>query len=308
MTTFRLGINTCFAVKRWPRPSAWAAVVRDELGLDLVQHCLDLVDTEAGRADLERQAADLRDSCAAAGLTLHSTFTGLAAYSANLLLHPDRARRVRARDWYQRIIDFTAAAGAQSTGGHIGAYSVADWRDPRRRDELWRELRADLDLLASDARAAGLTSLMVENLASAREPATIAALRSLLTAGDERRVPIVACLDVGHQCVPGSGGDDADPYAWLEQLGARAPVVQLQQSDASADHHWPFTPAANQAGRIEAGRVLRAIEASGATDVALVLEVIHPFEADDDHVIDDLRVSADYWQRALAGENGSRSE
>jgi sugar phosphate isomerase/epimerase len=303
MTAFRLGINTCFAVKRWPRPSDWAAVVRDELGLDLVQHSLDLVDTEADRADLERQAADLRDSCADAGLTLHSTFTGLAAYSANLLLHPDRARRVRARDWYQQIIDFTAAAGALSTGGHIGAYSVADWRNPSRRDELWHDLRAALDVLAADARAAGLSYLMVENLASAREPATIGALRSLLTPGDRRRVPIVACLDVGHQCVPGSSGDDADPYAWLEQLGARAPVVQLQQSDATADHHWPFTPAANQAGRIEAGRVLRAIEASGATDVALVLEVIHPFEADDDQVIDDLRVSVEYWRGALRGEN-----
>ena len=302
MTTFRLGINTCFAVKRWPRPSDWAAVVRDELGLDLVQHCVDLVDIEAGRADLERQAAELRDSCTAAGLTLHSTFTGLAAYSANLLLHPDGARRVRARDWYQRMIDFTAAAGAQSTGGHIGAFSVADWRDLGRRDELWRELQAALDLLAAGARAAGLTSLMVENLASAREPATIGTLRSLLTLGDEQHVPIVACLDIGHQCVPGSSGDDADPYAWLEQLGAYAPVVQLQQSDASADHHWPFTPAANQAGRIEAGRVLRAIEASGATDVALILEVIHPFEADDDQVIDDLRVSADYWRQALGGE------
>jgi D-erythrulose 1-phosphate 3-epimerase len=303
MTAFSLGINTCFAVKRWPRPSDWAAVVRDQLGLDLVQHCLDLVDAEAGRAEMERQAADLRDSCANAGLTLHSTFTGLAAYSANLLLHPDPARRVSARDWYRRIIDFSAAAGALSTGGHIGAYSVADWRNPVRRDELWRELRATLDLLAADARAADLASLMVENLASAREPATIAALRSLLTAGDERRVPIVACLDVGHQCVPGSSAADADPYTWLEQLGASAPVVQLQQSDAGADHHWPFTPAANQAGRIEAGKVLRAIEASGVTAVALILEVIHPFEADDDQVIDELRVSADYWRQALRDEN-----
>src|SRR4029077_12432838 len=32
MTTFRLGINTCFAVKRWPDPESWVAVVRD-LGL-----------------------------------------------------------------------------------------------------------------------------------------------------------------------------------------------------------------------------------------------------------------------------------
>ena len=70
------------------------------------------------------QAEQVRAACAAAGLTLHSTFTGLAAYSSNLLLHPDPAARERARAWYRRVIDFTAAAGAGSTGGHIGAYSV----------------------------------------------------------------------------------------------------------------------------------------------------------------------------------------
>jgi D-erythrulose 1-phosphate 3-epimerase len=300
MTTFRLGINTCFAVKRWPRPSDWAPVVRDELGLDLVQHSLDLVDLDAGRADLDRQAADLRDGCASADLELHSTFTGLTAYSSNLLLHPDSACRVSARELLRLMIDFTAAAGAQSCGGHVGAFSVADWRNPARRDELWRGLQADLQLLAAHARAAGLASLMVENLASAREPATINAVRSLLTAGDDEHVPVVACLDVGHQCVPGSSGADADPYAWLEQVGAQAPVVQLQQSDAAGDHHWPFTPEANRRGRVEAWRVLRALEASGATDVALILEVIPPFEADDDQVIDDLRQSVDYWRSALA--------
>jgi len=304
MTTFRLGINTCFAVKRWPRPADWAALVRDEFGLDLVQHSMDLVDLEAGRADLDRQAADLRDSCAAAGLALHSTFTGLAAYSANLLLHPDPGRRVRARELLKLMIDFTAAAGAQSFGGHVGAYSVADWRDPGRRDELWRGLRADLSKLAAHARGAGLTSLMVENLASAREPATIDAVRSLLAPGDDQHVPVVACLDVGHQCVPGSSGDDADPYAWLQRLGASAPVVQLQQSDASADHHWPFTPETNEIGRLRADLVLRALEASGAGEVALILEVIHPFEADDDQVIDDLRASVRYWRNALAGLHG----
>ncbi len=40
----QLGINTCFAVKRWPRPADWAPIVRDTLGLDLVQVSLDLVD------------------------------------------------------------------------------------------------------------------------------------------------------------------------------------------------------------------------------------------------------------------------
>jgi D-erythrulose 1-phosphate 3-epimerase len=300
MTSFRLGINTCFAVKRWPTAAAWAAVVRDELGLDLVQHSLDLVDLDTDDWDLRQQASELRRECEQAGLALHSTFTGLGAYSANLLLHPQSVRRNRAVSMFQRVIDFTAAAGARSTGGHVGAYSIADWRDPARRAELWAELRNSLGSLAAHAHGRGLTSLMVENLAAAREPSTMAGMRSLLTPGDEQHVPIVACLDVGHQCVPGTSGDETDPYAWLEQLGALSPVVQLQQSDALADHHWPFTPELNAAGRIEAGRVLRAIEASGVREVALILEVIPAFEADDDQVLDDLRASAEYWRQALA--------
>lgn len=300
MTAFRLGINTCFAVKRWPRPADWAPIVRDELGLDLVQHSLDLVDTEAGEAELRREATALREACDTAGLALHSTFTGLAAYSSNLLLHPDPGWRSRALEWYRHVIDFTATAGAASTGGHVGAFSVAEWRDPRRRAERWHELQASLRLLAADARRAGLDSLMIENLAAAREPSTMDGVRSLLTNGDVGHVPIVLCLDVGHQCVPGATGADTDPYAWLTKLGSLAPVVQLQQSDAVADHHWPFTPAANRAGRIEVGRVLRAIEASGATKVALILEIIPPFEADDDQVVDELRVSAEYWRQGGA--------
>jgi hypothetical protein len=41
----RLGIDTCFAVKRWPRVEDWAPLVRDRLGLRLVQHSFDLVPT-----------------------------------------------------------------------------------------------------------------------------------------------------------------------------------------------------------------------------------------------------------------------
>jgi D-erythrulose 1-phosphate 3-epimerase len=305
MTVFRLGINTCFAVKRWPQPAAWAEVVRDELGLSLVQHCLDLADLDASDDDLVRQARAVGAACQDADLTLHSTFTGLAAYSTNLLLHPDQARRERAARWYRRAIDFTAAAGARSTGGHVGAYSVADWADAARRTRLWTALQDQLGELAAYARAAGLDSLMVENLASAREPSSIAGVGSLLTSGDAGHVPIVACLDVGHQCVAGATGAELDPYAWLTALGARAPVVQLQQSDAVADHHWPFTPAANAAGRISAPQVLRALANSGAAEVALILEIIHPFEASDDQVIAELRVSAEYWRGHLASADGS---
>jgi hypothetical protein len=104
--------------------------------------------------------------------------------------------------------------------------------------------------------------------------------------------------------VPGTSGADRDPYAWLEQLGARATVVQLQQADGTADHHWPFTAQANAAGIIDAQKVLAALDRSGATDVALILEIIPAFEQDDDQALADLRQSAEYWRAALAEHDG----
>lgn len=294
-----LGINTCFAVKRWPRPEDWAAVVRDELGLTLVQHSLDLVDLDAGDEQVEAQAAALRDAAAAFGLRLHSTFTGLAAYSSNLLLDPNLAARSRAEAWFGRAIALTSALGATATGGHVGAYSVAGWRDPAAREQGLQSLRASLARLAASARRAGLGYIVVENLASPREPSTITGIEGLLADGDEGRVPIRLCLDVGHMCVPGTSAEDRDPYAWLRLFGPRAPVVQLQQSDSEGDHHWPFTPAANRVGRIEADAVIDSLEESRAESVALVLEVIPPFEQDDDEVLADLVASVDYWRAAL---------
>src|SRR5271165_4154235 len=126
----RLGINNCFAVKRWPRPADWAQVVRDELGLDLVEISLDLVDDIGSPAERQRAAEHILDALSRYRLQADTTFTGLAAYSRNLLMHPDAERRRAALDWYLAVIDLTARLGARGTGGHVGAMSVPDWSDP----------------------------------------------------------------------------------------------------------------------------------------------------------------------------------
>jgi sugar phosphate isomerase/epimerase len=299
VTAYRLGINTCFAVKRWPEPERWAAIVAGDLGLRMVQHSLDLVDLEAD-APVREQAEAVAAACAAHGIAVHSTFTGLGAYGRNLLLDPDPVQRRRAAAWFRRAVDFTAAAGGRAAGGHIGAFSVADWRDGAPRDELRDGLRAELRDLAAYAGERGLDAFLFENMAVRREPSTIAEAESLLAPGGDGRAAVALCLDVGHQCVVGTSGDDRDPYAWLRRLGDRAPVVHLQQTDAAADHHWPFTAERNAQGRIDAERVLDALDASGAAEVALVLEVIPTFEQDDDLVLADLAESAEHWRRALA--------
>lgn len=289
----QLGINNCFAVKRWPRAVDWGHIVRDRLGLRTVQHSLDLVDMATDSAEL------LRATASELGLDVHSTFTGLAAYSSNLLLHPEPASRMAAEAWYRTAIAWTAGTGAIATGGHVGAFSVRDWTDPTAREALWTQLLAAMDRLAHDARTAGLDHLLVENLAAAREPSTMAMIRDLVTEGDDEHVPVRLCLDVGHMCVPATSGPDRDPYSWLRSLGSVVTVVQLQQSDEHGDHHWPFTVDRNAAGRIDADRTIDALGESGLDRCVLILEIIPAFEQPDDEVVDDVVASVDYWRDAL---------
>jgi D-erythrulose 1-phosphate 3-epimerase len=284
-----LGINTCFAVKRWPRPADWAPIVSETLGLTVVQHSLDLVDLAADAQRIDDEAHVVSAAARGADLQVASTFTGLGLYSLNLLLDPEPMARAEAERVLTRAIAFTAALGGLATGGHVGAFSVADWHAPSRRTELWDGLRAALARLAARARHVGLEYLLVENLAVGREPSTMAMLDEILDDGDASRVPIRLCLDVGHMCVSG----------WARRFGRRAPIVQLQQSDADGDHHWPFTPDRNRAGRIEADRLIDALGESGVEAAALILEIIPPFEQDDGAVVDDLVASVDYWREAL---------
>jgi D-erythrulose 1-phosphate 3-epimerase len=306
MTDFTLGINTCFAVKRWPEPERWAAIVRNDLGLGLVQHSLDLVDINASESVMMNETEAVRAACRDKDLLIDSTFTGLAAYSANMLLDPRAEIRALWEAWLGKAITFTAAIGAPITGGHVGAYCVTEWRDEKARSERWRGLKDALARLGARAKDEGLTGIYVENLAAAREPATMSQIDTLLTPGDSEHVPILLCLDVGHQCVPGTSGPERDPYAWLAKYGGRVGAVQLQQSDADADHHWPFTAAHNVEGRIDARRVLAALDEAGAERVTLLFEIIPSFEQDDDVVLAELSESVEYWKAALE-EYGSQA-
>jgi sugar phosphate isomerase/epimerase len=292
-----LGINNCFAVKRWPLADEWAQIVAHQLGLDVVQHSLDLTDLGG---DPKSDAAEMRRACAAHGLRMHSMFTGLMAYSTSLMLAPDPVQRQRGEAYWADAIRFGAAVGAVSVGGHVGSLSRRDADRTGRRDALLAELGQRLARLRGLAHDHGLAALLIENMACDREPSRMSDFDDLLADASEGQAAIALCLDVGHQCVPGTSGDEADPYAWLARLGPRASVVHLQQSDADGDHHWPFTAPYNEQGRIRAPRVLQALHESGADEVTLILEVIPAFEADDRRVLDDLQESVRYWQQAIS--------
>ncbi len=297
-----LGINTCFAVKRWPDPERWISIVTDDLGLHVCQFSLDQIDPLLDESATSAYASSVRQRAAEAGLRIHSAFTGLAAYSWSQLLHPEPSARLAARRWYERAIDLAAGLGAGGAGGHLGAFSVRDAADQARRRLLLDELAGHLGTLSSRAAARGLSFLLFENMAVPREYGhTIEEAHALIELVPNAPVPLTLCYDVGHPCALKTGTRSDDYLAWLTEPWPRTPIIHLQQTDRSGDHHWPFAPAYNAIGVVDPDATLRALAAWPAgQDIYLFLEVIHPFEADDEEVLDDLRSSVRYWREAMA--------
>lgn len=295
-TAIQLGVNLSFAVKRWPEPEVWAAFVRRELGVDLVQFSFDLLDPWWPREFSYPLAKRVQQSVRAEGLTLHSAFVGLAAYTYNGLLHPEAEGRKAARLWFERAVDLTAEMGAPTVGGPIGGVSVAqgaqDATVARRYDEFLR----DFGELTAYAKRAGLKEWLIEPTPLRRElPWNVSGARQLLADLEGvSALPVRYTLDVGHALYrPLYGHEGASLEPWLA-LGQHIGLVHLQQTDGLSDSHWGFT----RPGIVEVAALAAQLEGAGVYVPAL-LEVFYPFEQDDESVRRDIVASAQHCRKAF---------
>lgn len=298
MARIRLGVNNCFAVKRWPLPSEWASML-SSMGVRLVQFSYDLMDPRIPEPLLTLMVGEIKEAAESSGITIHSAFTGLAAYSFNLLGHPDPLIRADGFDWHAKAIKVASKLGAEACGGHIAALSVNDWSNDDRRREMISAIVEGVVSLSYVAREVGLKTILWEPMPVPREPpSTISEARSILErVNSAAKVPVRLCIDLGHACSwRVESSTDLDPYAWLRELGRFSPAVHVQQTDGKADRHWPFTEEYNRVGIIKPDKVVEALDDSGASDVVLFLEIIHPFEAPDDKVLREIGESVKYWR------------
>ncbi len=165
------GVNLSFCVKRWVTPELWVPVVRDRLGLSLVQLSFDLVDPLWPEDVLADCAAALRRVGRDQGIEIHSAFIGLAHYTFNQLLHPDPKVRDHAETWLIRAGRFAAAAGILRIGGPLGAIAARpDGREAEAIPERdYADLVARMHTIAGAAREEGLAELYVEPTPLRRE-------------------------------------------------------------------------------------------------------------------------------------------
>lgn len=296
--SIKFGLNTCFAVKRWPEPAEWTRIVK-ELGVADVQFSFDLADPVlVADASIYRET---RKACDRHEIRITSAFTGLISYSQNALGHPNELMRRRAEEWFEVAIEATALLGGRGVGGHIAALSVSQFGDLEERERAIGRVLAAVRRLSQRAQRAGLGYLLWEVMPVAREyPADLDSAEELMTSlENDTEVPVALCTDLGHACAVGASADDRDPYIWLERLGRFTQVVHLQQTDGAGDRHWPFTAELNERGIVDPGRVVELVAKFRREEVELMLEPMFAFEAPDEQVVADLHESVAYWLPAV---------
>lgn len=299
----KLSVNNGFLMKRWPEATVWAEIIAKELEIDDIQFSLDLISLESGATALDRSAGAIKNACSQSGIQISSVFSGLGHYCQNLMAHPEKERRLEAFEQYKRAIDFSAALGVDTFGGHMGAMSVHDYRDGVRRAELRNELMDRVAQLAIYAEAAGLKHLLWEPMPVDREwPSSLEECHAL--SAQLKKLPgarMGFCLDVGHCCRHDLGSDERDPYRWVRELAQFSPIIHLQQTDGLGDPHLPFTQTNNEVGIIHPEPLYESLEqARNSVVTHLTFEIFPAFEQPDELVLVDMKASCDYWRSADA--------
>ena len=302
-----LGINLSFAIKRWVEPPVWARLVRETLGLELVQFTYDLLDPWWPTASRRSMTAEVRKAAADWGLKIDSAFSGLANYCFDGLLHADPAGRSASLEWWKRAFDVAAEIGAKASGGPLGALSALDASDPKRREQRYQDLlRAVVDL-SKAAKVAGLERLQVECTPLTRELLhTVEEGKRFLQDLDGRcAVSVKLLVDIGHALYQPLYGPGARMPEWLNGLGDSIGAFHLQNTDFQSDSHWGWP---DERGRFDLAAFAREVRSAGLENVPAFLEIIYPFELADEAVLRNITSSVMHCRREYAAEASNRAQ
>jgi D-erythrulose 1-phosphate 3-epimerase len=292
------GVNLSFAPKRWPEPEAWARIVREDMGLDLVQFSFDLLDPWWPDPPRIQQAHRVRAAAEAAGITIHSAQIGISSYTFNGLLHPDPVVRDLGVTWWTRAVEVAAAMGAGAAGGPLGALTSSSALVEGERERAYQDVLAIIVKLADRAGAAGLRGLLIEPTPQAREiPSSIAeSVRLMRDLEGQCRVPVKYVLDIGHALYQPLYGPEARLAEWFEAVGPHTGILHIQNTDFQSDSHWGWPDAR---GIYSVADFADQVRTAGLDTVPIFLEVFYPFEFSDDLVLANAVSSVEHCRREL---------
>ncbi|MBI2579587.1 MAG: sugar phosphate isomerase/epimerase [Candidatus Aenigmarchaeota archaeon] len=291
----KLGINTGFAVNRFPEPEEWSRIVGD-LGLRHVQFTADMLNAALPDEIVNDHISRINECSRANGFAIETTFTG-AFTRVNHLSHPDESLRKYWISWFKRYAEISRRLGAESMGSHFGIMSVRDLKE--RKDEMLQRNIDGWKEISVHAKATGLKYLTWEPMSIPREYGeSIEETRKIHSIVNRHTaIPMKLCLDVDHGDVSSKNPRDTDPYEWLMEFAKEAPIIHIKQSLKDKGGHWPFIHEKNKDGKIIPEKILQALEDAGVKETTLLLELSfrerEPFEST---ILNDLKASVDFWR------------
>ena len=300
---YRLGINTGFALNRFPTPEQWMKLISEELGLKYIQLTADLINPPLDDDLLYYYIEKINILKKNYGIIIDSLMTG-AFTRVNHFAHPDTKIREFWFRWFKKFIDIAVSLGATNVSSHLGIMSYDDINtEDKRLYRLGQTINYWI-MLASYAKKKGLSYLSWEPMSIKREfGETIKEANIIQDKLKNSEIPIYICLDVDHGDVSSNNPDDYNPYKWIENFASKSPLIHLKQSIEDKGGHYPFTSYYNHKGKITPEKVITSLNNSNAMkNTLLLLELsFREREPMDSNVISDLKESAKYWKKYLGG-------
>ena len=291
-----MGFNCNCFTNRYDEPAVWTKLCAD-LGVGHVMFNIDLIDPY-WPWDLQKRLCDeTLDQCAKNGVKIFAAFGGHHGHQ-HYLGHPDSGCRREAEEFFKKAIRQTAYLGGGSFGTCFAILTDRCNKNAELRREIIEDAIGAYHRLAEYGAEAGVKALAYEMTSVPREScATFEENDYILERCGNMAVPMRICLDLGHRNMNGLPGESGH-LAWIERYGAVCDVIDCQQSDMSASHHWPFTPEFNQKGVIKPDEVVSAIKKAGTGKVLLAFELRTPaYYPQDGMHLENLKASVDYWRR-----------
>ncbi len=312
--SIKLGLDGAFATRRWEQPENIVGLVR-EVGFPSLEFGADVIDPffvgdAQFRLDL---AARCREVAERVGVELWGLYTGMCTHRSHGFSHSHVAVRRRMEEWMIAAMQTAVALGGPRLGGHVDAVPVEKLSDPVAYRQACAHAYAAWRNLSRLGAQVGMEALYVEQMYIPSEiPWTLDQTEECLLAinTESEGIPVYVTVDVGHQAGQqyGMSGPDADYLEWVRRFGAFSQVIHLQQTTPEGSHHWPFTPAYNEAGKVEMDKFMVALREAHesaldsplatclepVSEQRLVLEVIPGSTKCEDLLLEELRLSAEY--------------
>ena len=296
--SYRLGINTGFAVNRFSEPEEWTRICGEELGIKYIQFTADMLNPDLPVRIVKSNIDRILKSCEKYGLVVQSTFTG-AFTRVNHLAHPDIEIRLHWIDWFKKFIDLTISLGAFSMGSHFGIFTAKDDNDLKVREKRRQQNIDGWHRVGEYAAEKELDFISWEPMSISREQGeTIKECRRLQDdVNNGSPIPFKLCLDVDHGDLSSNNPRDTDPYAWIDEFSGDTVQLHLKQSSANKSGHWPFVAEYNKIGIIHPEKIITSLKKNNVSDVDLIFEFsFRERQPADSNVIPHLVESVDYWR------------